>query len=262
MKQFLLLIFLVAQTALAQPLEIIELRHRSAEQVLPQLLPFVDRNGAISGVGDKLFVRGAPANLEQIRKLVAALDTPLRRLMISVRQGGSDEAAGSGAAVGGSVVLGGGAPAVRATARVASSEYGTRRTVSQQVQTVEGSRASIMVGQSLVLPFRQIVVSPAGVILAETLVRRELGSGFVALPRLSGETVTVDINPVDAEPGPLPGSANVQQLVTTVSGRLGEWLVLGGSEGAESNRDSSLGGYQAGTRARQRQILLKVELLP
>jgi hypothetical protein len=96
------------------------------------------------------------------------------------------------------------------------------------VQTIDGGRAAIMVGQSLQMPMRQRVFTPAGV-LSETLVQRDLGSGFIAVPQLNGERVTIEISPRDDTPGRQPGTINTQQLVTTVSGRLGEWLELGGS---------------------------------
>jgi hypothetical protein len=56
---------------------------------LPHLLPFVEPGGAVNGMNDKLFVRASARNLAEIRQLVAALDTPQRRLMISLRQDGA-----------------------------------------------------------------------------------------------------------------------------------------------------------------------------
>jgi hypothetical protein len=145
---------------------------------------------------------------------------------------------------------------------VYSSSRVSHDRVNQQVQTIDGGRASIMVGESFWLPLRQIIVGPGGAVVSETLVQRDLGSGFVAVPRLSGERVTLEISPRDDTPGPLPGSVNVQRLVTTVSGRLGEWFELGGTVGEQSGSSAGITRYGTQSASRTRRILLKVEELP
>ncbi len=248
--------------AWGQGLDIISLRHRSADQLLPQLAPFVEPGGALTGINDKLFLRASARNQAEIRDLVAALDTPLRRLMISVRQDGTDTGSDSGGGVSGRVVIGGGAPAISGSGQLYQSDSRSRRDVSQQVQTIDGGRAAIMVGQSFFLPLRQVVLTPTGVIVSESFVQRDLGTGFVAVPRLVGERVTLEISPRDDTPGPVPGSVNIQRLVTTVSGRLGEWLELGGSVGEQSGSSAGIAGYGTRSASRQRRLLLKVEELP
>ncbi len=246
----------------AEPLEIITLKHRRAEQLLPQLIMFVESGGAISGMNNTLFLRASKENQAEILKLVEALDTPLRRLMIQVRQEGESNSEAGGADVAGRVILGGGAPAVQGSAGLYQRERNSRRTASQQVQTLEGERASIMSGQSLVLPMRQLIITPAGVVVAQNIVQYDLGTGFVAVPRLNGDQVTLEISPFDDTAGRLPGSVNVQRLVTTVSGRLGEWMALGGSGIDTNDTQREIAGYGVKSASRQRRLLLKVDELP
>src|SRR4249920_184162 len=86
MKRFLLLLVFVASTALAQgSLEVISLRHRTAEQVIPVLRPMLEPGGALSGQYNQLIVRTSPGNLAQIRAVLDSIDQPARRLTISVR---------------------------------------------------------------------------------------------------------------------------------------------------------------------------------
>jgi type II secretory pathway component GspD/PulD (secretin) len=74
-------------TALAQgSLEVIELRHTTAERVLPALRPLLEPGGVLTGQRSQLIVRTSPRNLEELRRALAALDAPARRLMISVRE--------------------------------------------------------------------------------------------------------------------------------------------------------------------------------
>jgi len=256
------LLALWASAALAQPLEIIRLQHRRAEQVLPQLTPFVEAGGALSGVNDMLFLRASPHNQAELRKLVATLDTPPRQLVIRVRQEGERTEEAAGAGLSGRVVLGGGAPAVTGTARAYQSERRNRSTTQQEVQTIEDGRASIFVGQSLILPLRRVVLTPVGVVVAESLVQRDLGTGFVAVPHLEGERVTLEISPVDASAGSQPGSVNVMRVFTTVSGRLGEWIELGGATGEERGDTAGITRYGTHSASHQRRLFLRVDALP
>lgn len=274
--------------AWAQSLDIIPLRHRTAEQVLPQLVPLLEPGGALSGSGDKLFLRTSPRNKADLLRVLEAIDTRPRRLLITVRQGSQQEADEQGGEVAGTVNLGRNVriiqPGMRPRTQPAGPQveiqrgdhegggqvragiYETRRSrgenVSQQVQTLEGGRAYINVGQAVALPLTQAVLTPRGVVVSESIVWRDLGTGFYAEPRLVGERVTLEISPSHDTPGAVPGSANIQRLSTTVSGRLGEWIALGGSS-RDSAADSS-GGNHYGTRnsTDSRQVWLKVDELP
>ena len=107
---------------------------------------------------------------------------------------------------------------------------GTRSERSgQMVQTVEGGRAFIQVGRSLPLPLRQAVIGPGGVVVEESVVYRDVGSGFFAVPRVNGDRVTLEISQQAESFSPAArGAIESQRLTTTVTGRLGEWIQLGG----------------------------------
>lgn len=246
----------------AGELEVITLKHRRAEQLLPQLILFVESGGEIAGTGNTLFLRASPKNRAEIHALVDTLDTPPRRLMISVRQEGDDSGEVDGVDVSGRVILGDGAPAVRGEARIDQRERRSQRTVSQRIQTLEGARAAIVSGQSLVLPMRQLTVTPTGVVIAQTIVQQYLGTGFATVPYLNGDRVTLEIMPFDDTAGRLPGSVNTQHLVTTVSGRLGEWIPLGGAEIDARDEQRALLGGDSRAASRHHRLLLKVDELP
>jgi hypothetical protein len=261
MKRILPLLLFLPAIVWAQALEIIPLQYRMADQLLPSLLPFVERGGALSGANDKLFLRASSRNQAEIRRLVAELDVPLRRLMISVRQEGEDENSARGGRVNGSVTFRDGKVGAGGTAHLYSSTRAGNDRVSQQVQTIDGGRAAIVVGQSLWLPLRQMVIGPGGAVVSETIVQRDLGTGFVAVPRLSGNRVSIEVSPRHDTPGVTPFDTRVERLVTTVSGPLGEWIALGGSsqDEAEQGAGNSWGVRSVG---RQRRLLLKVDELP
>lgn len=282
MRRLLPLVLLLAWlgSAWAQQLEILTLKYRSAEQLVPQLKPLLEPGAALSGTGDKLFLRTSPKNLADIRRVVDEIDREPRRLMISVRHGGERRRDERGAEIAGTVTLGKnvriissgrgdagagtmeirrGDDAVRANAYEASS--GGSERIIQQVQTIEGGRAWINVGQSLALPLRQVVATPSGVVVAESVSYRDIGTGFYVAPRLAGERVTLEISPSRDTPGGYPGSANIQRLSTTVSGRLGEWIELGGSAQESGGERAAMSGYAARSASDERRVWLKVDEL-
>src|ERR1700704_6727624 len=106
-----------------QALEIIPLRHRTVDQVLPALQPLVEPGGALTGQSGQLIVRASPANLAEIKRALEAIDRPLRRLQISVRFDDSLEAAPQGIESAGRIGGGGSRVDVRAQgARAAAAD--------------------------------------------------------------------------------------------------------------------------------------------
>src|SRR2546423_14805763 len=90
------LMLLAAPASAQNALEIITLRHRTAEQVLPSLQPLLEPGGTLSGQGTQLFVRTSPANLDDLRLALTAIDQPARRLLISVRYDQDRDVAAAG----------------------------------------------------------------------------------------------------------------------------------------------------------------------
>ena len=243
----------------AQQMEIIELRSRTVDEVLPVLLPLVEPGGTLTGMNNQLFLKASPRNRAEIKRALAALDTQQRRLIIRVAIDRQSEESSRGAAGSGQVTLGS-----TRSGEIQARVWDTRRdrsdSAGQMVQTVDGGRAFIQVGRSLAVPMRQVIVGPGGSVINDTVVYRDLGSGFYALPRVNGERVTLEITQqAERQDYRSPGGIDSQRLATTVSGRLGEWIELGGS-GRQANSQGS-GAYSAGTSDRReaRSIWLRVD---
>ncbi|MRR51727.1 MAG: hypothetical protein EG825_12580 [Rhodocyclaceae bacterium] len=282
MKRILILLLGLgfALASLAQSLEIVNLRYRLAEDIVPQLQPFVEPGGAISGVDDKIYFRVSPRNRADLMKLIESLDRPARRVMISVRQDGDSTSQRQGAGVSGDLALGrnariivpggnggGGTVEVRrgdsvVRGNVYDSQRSSSERIGQQVQTIDGGRAFINVGQMRPLPFTQWVMGPNGAMVSQGVVYQDIGTGFYAVPRLAGDSVTIEVSPRHDTPGSIPGSVNVQRLSTTVRGRLGEWIALGGSGQEQTGQGSGTASYSSRDAQQNRQVWLKVEELP
>jgi len=242
--------------AQAQSLEIIALRNRPADQVLPVILPLLAPGGSASGTGFQLFVRTSPANLVQIRQVIASLDRAARQLVIYVRQ----DAAGQGARAnaGADVVLAPGNSSARAS--LGSSLSSSRDDAAQQLRTQEGVPAYISAGTSQPVVSRSVTRTVNGVVVQESVAQRDINSGFYVTPRVSGDTVFLDISTRRDTPANLgPGSANTNRIASTVSGKLGAWIELGGTSTSQSGQASGMLSSATSSDASVRSTYVKVE---
>ena len=263
-------------------LEVIPLRYRMAQEVIPVIQPMLAREGSVSGFQGQLVVRTTPANLEEIKRILASLDTAPRQLLITVRQDaelgrsrstaevsgsvGGDHARvtvpGSQDPRGGSVVLRDGDDRVRLQVLEGTGSQGDRNT--QSVRVMEGREAFVGVGQSGPVRERQIQRSVVGGRVVEQVVEstqyRDATTGFYVLPRVSGDRVTLDISTQrESLSKPAQRGVNVQSVVTTVSGRLGEWMEIGGTGQDASGQQSVLLGRTTTATRDSRRVLIKVE---
>ena len=280
----LMLIALAGVAAHAQNtvLEVIPLRYRMAEEVIPIIQPMLAREGSVSGFQGQLVVRTTPANLEEIKRILASIDTMPRQLLVTVREvddaersRSTTEASGSvggdhGRVTipgsrdprGGSVVLRDGDDSVRLHVLEGSGSQSDRNT--QSVRVVEGREAFVRVGQSVPVRERQVQRSVVGGRVVEQVVEgtqyRDATTGIYVLPRVSGDRVTLDISPQrETLSKQAHGGVNVQSMVTTVSGRLGEWMEIGGIGQDASGQQSVLLGRTATTARSSRRVMVKVE---
>lgn len=259
-RLFCLLLFVCSSAWAQQQLEVIPLRSQTVDKVLPVLLPLVEPGGSLSGMNNQLFLRASPRNREEIKRALAAIDTPARRLIIRVSQNRQAEIERRGASGSAQVTLGS-TRRVEAGAQVWDTRSVRRDSGEQSVQTLEGASAFIQIGRSLAIPLRQVVIGPGGVVASETTVFRDVGQGFYAIPRLAGDRVTLDISQQADAAGP-GGSVATQRLSTTVSGRLGEWIELGGGGRRAAAGDRSGVNLSTQDVSESRSVWLQVEEVP
>jgi type II secretory pathway component GspD/PulD (secretin) len=273
-----------------EKIEVITLNYRSAEQVIPLIQPLVGKDGAVTGLQNRLVIRTSADRLAQIKRVIASIDSKPRRLMIIVRQNTTREVLAQEASVFGSA----GTDHARVTVpethgdaaarvelgsernRVGAKVDSTRNIESsadvQRVQVLEGNAAFIRVGQRVPYTERIVVPHRFGATVMEQTQYEDVTSGYYVLPRVSGDSVTLEINPqretLQGGGGPAVGgqggggsrgTVNLQQASTIVSGRIGEWIELGGvgQQGASSGRGTVYSTQDVSSD--QRSIFVKVE---
>lgn len=283
----LLAVMLAATTGVAAQttVEIIPLNYRSSEQVIPVIQPLLGRDSSVSGFQNQLVIRATATELAEIRRVLASIDKAPRRLLITVRQDaglererreaevsgsiGNDNARvtipGGGSRSGGNVVLRDGDD--RLGARIIDSRQASSDSSTQTLQVLEGSSAFIRVGESRPVPSRQVVRTVINGRIVDRVVEsteyRDAATGFSVRPRLQGDIVTLDISPQrDSFDERRRGTVNVQQVTTTVSGRIGEWIDLGGIGDSRIDERSALLGRSSGRTEDRRAVQVRVEILP
>ncbi len=274
----LALLLLIVHAGVLAEVAVIPLLNRPAEQILPALYPHLEPGGGLSALDNQLIVSTTVENLARLRQIIATLDQPQRQLVITVRQESAQEIGDQGAGV--SARIGGGQArvtrpcppdqdgagmVVRQCENALRGEVWSTRDLreghaSQRIRVMEGGSAFIHAGVSLPLALRQVVSGPGGATISESVVYHELGTGFLATPRLAGDRVTLEISPWrDTAAGDPRGVVETRRVYTTVSGRLGEWIPLGDFDQASRSAAGGYVTYSTRELRQQGRLLLKVE---
>jgi len=244
----LLGLLLLVSTVQADSLSIIQLQHRPAEEVIPIVEPMLGADDAISGQGFKIFLQSSPETLARVRGMIEVLDTPAKILQVSVFQGsnrdlgelgisanvqieGSDASVdiGDGRDVdddaGGSVTY----STSRGSASIdgISTQQSLRDNPIHQVRVTEGTEAYIETGERVPYFYGAAWRGRRG--FAGSIEYKDAITGFYVLPRVRGDNVVLEVSPFKSTQSNADGD-NIDTLSagTTVTGRIGEWILVGG----------------------------------
>ena len=259
-------------------MDVLLLRHRTVEQVLPVLESMAGRDAVVTGINGRLFVRGDAQARARVRQVLEQIDTPARQLLITVTQDNRRVSDAARAEVSGSVggvevqssrsrASGGLSVETRrgddhVGARIYSSRGSLDDRLTQQVRVMDGGRALIRVGQSVPIAFTRVVVGAGGVLTESGTEYRDLASGFYVRPSVTGSRVQLEITPGNerlsaAQTGVIESSG----LSTTVTVRPGEWVQLGGTS-RDGRRDDATALSRSTHSANGAQaVWLRVEVL-
>ncbi len=234
-------------------LKVIPLRNRPAADLIPVLAPIAGPEGSVTGLDTRLVVRATPQALARIEALLTTLDTPPRSLVISVRQGVATTTAGQSAGVGGVVST----QRTVVTGAFGASSSTSSDDVTQQIRTLEGHPALIRVGRSEPYTSVGVVGTPSGPVATGGTVYAESGTGFHVVPRLTAGGVTLELWAENTGgEGPIVVG---QDLRTTVSGALGQWIEVGGAMRQAEVRAREVLGASSRSFSEQRSVRVRVD---
>jgi type II secretory pathway component GspD/PulD (secretin) len=276
MKRLPLLLFAalpgIAGTAFADyPIEVIELKSRPYEEILPLVQPFVGSDGTVTGMGSRLVIKAAPERVTEIKRLLAGFDRPPRRLRIMVSNGDDRVRSSSGYRASADIKTGNGQISINSPGHPVDSSRGelrvhdrrstTRQSSQQFVQAMEGQPAYISSGLRVPLQTTERYYDGGIPYQRSTTQLHDVTRGFYVVPRVSGDTVTLEIAQHSDQPGRRYGVVDTQRVDSVVNGRLGEWIDLGGLDATETARQGGLARSVNSQQGRLQGIQVKVDCL-
>jgi type II secretory pathway component GspD/PulD (secretin) len=225
--------------------EVVPLRSRLPEDVVPAIQPLLGPDEAVSAFGGQLILRATPERMDEIRQLLAQIDHPPRRLVIHVRQRDAHQ----------------GSRGSSLPPRDLRTQGANER--SERVQTLEGRPAFIRSGTIEPVPVWQSFGGGALPFAEQGFDYRDATAGFFVTPRLAGDEIVLEISRQAARAGPgSPPAFAVTEAETTLRARPGEWVTLGATSDSVAQDGRGIVTRHATRRAGDMAIQVMVEVLP
>lgn len=253
--RFLLLSLLLVTAAQAGEITVFEIQSRPAQDLVPHLSSLLGPDSSVSAYGNRLIVRAPADRLEEARWLITELDRAPRNLLVEVRADRDTSDMNQAAGV----------RTHDMQANIRFRHYSTQNDddILQRVRTLDGRPALLRIGQSI--PIYQVQQSRDGNVTSERVQidYKDIHTGIHVLPRTHAEQVTLEVYQQAESPASVAtGHFDTQHANTVVSGRLGEWIPIGSIDTSGRSRQRGL-GFRASTSAdTQRQLSVRVTVLP
>ncbi len=220
---------------------ILELKHQLPEQIIPTIKPLLHKDDAITSFRNQLILNTKTSTFNEIKKLVIQLDQPLHNLIIFVRNNSQVNRSLAPTGLSGKIkhkditINTGSEHSNTQTTSITrnglvfsigknSKTYSTHN--SQSIRTIEGRPAYIATGQLLPVTTQNHHGQQTELVSAL--------KGFYITTRLINDRVLLDISTTHDSMSQKPYKSfntqaiNTKRLSTTISGKLGEWISLGG----------------------------------
>jgi hypothetical protein len=262
------LILLVLYTALAlaqREMTVVSLSYADPKQIAEVIRPYLSQESSVSVYQNQLVLNATAAELAKTHELLQKLDSPGRQLLISVRSGVSGNASQRRLDIdsvikSGNTTITTGSPGrgdeSRTVVRANNSQISSSDHSEQTLRVTEGLPAYISTGVSA--PVNGYVYGSDGRRYYQQDYANAV-SGFYATAWVNGSTVKIHI---DQRNDKLEGRLiDSQQLQSNISGRLGQWITIGGIDNASTRRESDWTAQGKSAVASTTAILLKVDTL-
>lgn len=239
-------------------LEVMELQHRPAAEILPLMQPLLDDGEQIVDNDFRLIVRSRPERLESIRALVAKLDVRQRNLLISVLQNSLKSADQLNREAALSIRPN----AIRMQGYQADTRLLDDNRNLQQIRTLEGQAAHIESGEQRPIQNLTLYPNPYGYPAVGYSTQLQTAStGFAVIPRLVGNgEVVVEIEPW-SEHFLRGGAIEQRNASTSLRTRLGEWIEIAGNQHQQRYQQGEFMGFNQQSQREESHVLIKIELI-
>ena len=261
------LTLLLASTVQADSITTIQLMHRSAEEIIPIVKPMLGAGDGITGQGFILFLRSSPQTVAQVKEMIDALDIAAKMLQVSVFQGSKRDL--EALRVSGSLQFKTGDASVRIgnSSGNASGDFNATSTRLRrannpihQLRVAEGTAGFIETGEQIPYFTGAKRIAPGSAVGSTEY--KDVTTGFYVLPRIHGDQVTLQVSPFkNSLSKTRSGNIETQQANTTITGRIGAWLQIGGVEENIKHSQTGTVSYSSTKSKTKNSIWIKAELV-
>ncbi|NQZ54072.1 MAG: hypothetical protein HRT93_07450 [Piscirickettsiaceae bacterium] len=241
-------------------IETIQLNHRLATEVLPEVQAFLPKGATARAFNEFIILKAEPTVIEEIKQLINQLDTALQRLKISVlktdeilseQQGSQDNA---------TIVLSNDGFSGDVRVKRWSTDKATGGSQRYQAQGVAGRPILITMGQDIPQKEQYLLLTPYGGVAAQSnTYYLNIDNGFQAVARiLPNHQVIIDIHPLFNQLNKRNGVIETTEAVSSISGPAGEWIMLGQIDNEKNIEKQGSTRYHT-HRQQQQTIYIKVD---
>ena len=266
-----MLIILSSTLLASDSIHYFDLKNRPADEVITLIRPLLHDTEAMSGDGYQLFIKAPASRIEEIERLISAVDRASKTFRISVT---SDEyAAINENNVDASVLIESGDAEVNVgkyprkdpgvTVNIDTRNTENKSDKTQFVQVQEGKPAYISKENLRITPIYSYVQRPNGNFLIE---HNRLSPGkqdgfYVVARSADGKSVTISIQSASSSKRTYQGYGQEQTYVdTTLRVRLGEWFEIGGNSDSRNSESKGVLYKTKKNEERYNKIFVKIDL--
>jgi len=272
-------VLLLSASVRADSISTISLMNRPAVEVIPIVKPMLGTDDVITGHGFKIFLRSSAETLAQVESMIAAIDIAAKVLQISVFQGRSRSLREQG--ISGNIQIDNGNASVSiGTGKIVDSEgriiinsgnvsgnIGSTSTRSRskynpvhQLRVTEGTQGYIETGQQIAYfsgsNWKRHQAAGGSIDF------KRVTTGFYVLPRIHGDNVTLEASPFkNSQRNAGAGDIETQRANTTITGPIGEWLLIGGATEQVNQSQKNTSSYTSTQRSNSESIWIKADLV-
>jgi hypothetical protein len=270
---------LLVSTVQAESITTIQLSNRPAEEIMPIVKPMLGADDVITGRGFKIFLRTSPQTLAQVREMIDVLDIAAKTLQISVFQGNTRGLSALG--IGANIQIESGDASVEIGTRTNQNAAGnitystnsgsgnvnvtsTRMRLEDnpihQIRVTEGSEGYIETGKQI--PYFSGINWVVPEVAIGGIEYKEVTTGFYVFARIHGDNVTLQVSPFKNSQSNGRGSnIETQSANTSITGPIGEWLLIGGTTEQIKRSQSNTGSYSSTQSRNNESIWIKADLV-
>jgi len=263
--KILLLAFLTLFSSVVlaeQKIETIQLNHRLATEVLPEVQAFLPKDATARAFNDYIILQASPAVLKEVKQLIHQLDTPLQRLRISVLKTDKQHSNQKELGLNGDILISNEGVSAAASVNTWSTNATRNKDQHYQAQGIAGNPILISMGQDIPQQQQDIVVFSDGAVAVQSSTDYiSINSGFQAIARiLPNHQAIIDIHPRFSQLSRRNGTINTSNIITSLSGPVGTWIELGHIDNENKFEKQGTTSYRS-HRKLQQTIYIKVDPL-